>query len=212
MAGISLVLLDLNGVLYRYDRDVRIAHLASVCGWTAAAVRAAIWDSGFEDSGDAGALDADGYLAAFGARIGCDLPESEWVEAQRAAVEPIGPTIRLLPRLRADVACAVLTNNNLLVARHFEDLYPEVAALVEGRALVSAAFGLGKPEPEVYRRCLQRLGVPPAAALFVDDSEANVAGARAAGLRGHVYVSPGQLETELHKLGLLAARSSAGGV
>jgi HAD superfamily hydrolase (TIGR01509 family) len=212
MTGISLILFDLNGVLYRYDRDVRIAHLALVSGRTADAVKAAIWDSGFEDSGDAGALDAEAYLQGFGARIGYDLPESDWVEAQRAAVQPIGETIRLLPAIRATVGCAVLTNNNLLVARHFEALYPEVAALVEDRAFVSAEFGLRKPEPEVFRRCLVRLGVAPEAALFVDDSEANVAGACAAGLHGHIYLSPGQFAAELRAHGLLTDRASGDGL
>src|SRR5271166_3896382 len=56
MTKISLILFDLNGVLYRYDRDARIAHLASVSGRTQEAIRTAIWDSGFEDSGDAGTL------------------------------------------------------------------------------------------------------------------------------------------------------------
>ena len=205
MTDISLVLFDLNGVLYRYDRDVRIAHLAAVSGRSAELVRTAIWDSGFEDSGDAGTLDADGYLSAFGARIGYDLAESEWVEAQRAAVEPMGRTIRLLPAIRAGVDCAVLTDNNLLVARHFEALYPEVAAPMEDRAFVSAEFGVRKPDPEVYRRCLARLGVAPRAVLFVDDSEANVAGARAAGLHGHVYVSPDPFAAELRAHGILSA-------
>jgi putative hydrolase of the HAD superfamily len=175
-------------------------------------VKSAIWESGFEDAGDAGALDADGYLAGFGARIGYDLPESEWVDAQRAAVEPIGATIRLLPAIQARVDCAVLTNNNLLVARHFEALYPEVAAMMDDRAFVSAAFGVRKPDPEVYRRCLDRLGVAPEAVLFVDDSEANIAGARAAGLHSHFYAGPGPFEAELQRLGLLTGRRSPGGV
>lgn len=212
MTDISLVLFDLNGVLYRYDRDVRIAHLASYCGRTADAVKAAIWDSGFEDSGDAGALDADCYLSEFGARSGYELPAAEWVEAQRAAVEPIGATIRLLPAIQARDDCAVLTNNNLLVARHFEALYPEVAAMVDDRAFVSAEFGVRKPDPLVYRRCLERLGVAPEAALFVDDNEANVAGARAAGLHGHFYVSPGQFAAELRAHGIVCDRRPADGV
>jgi len=36
----------------------------------------------------------------------------------------------------------------------------------------------------VYRRCLAEIGVAPEETLFIDDSVANVAGARAAGLVG----------------------------
>jgi glucose-1-phosphatase len=200
---ISLILFDLNGVLYRYDREARIAYLHAVSNQSPDAIRGAIWDSGFEDSGDSGALDATAYLEGFGARILYHLPEAEWVAAQRVAVTPIVATLALLPRLRSNVLCAVLTNNNLLVKKHFAALYPEVAALVDDRAYVSAEFSARKPDPDVYRRCLVRLRMPPASTLFVDDSAANVAGAREAGLQGFDYASADELEAELGGRGLL---------
>jgi HAD superfamily hydrolase (TIGR01509 family) len=46
----------------------------------------------------------------------------------------------------------------------------------------SAALGVGKPHPAAYQAVLERLGLPASACLFVDDLEANVAGARAVGL------------------------------
>jgi glucose-1-phosphatase len=204
VTDISLILFDINGVLYRYDRDARIAFLASASKRSAAVIRAAIWDSGFEDSGDAGVVDAEAYLRGFGACIGYNLPETEWIAAQWIALTPIAGTLGLFPRIRADVRCAVLTNNNLLVLRHFSTLYPDVAALVGDRACVSAEVGVRKPDPEVYRRCLVRLGAEPAAALFVDDSAANVAGARKAGLHGCEYVDAEALATELAGYGVFS--------
>jgi putative hydrolase of the HAD superfamily len=200
---ISLILFDLNGVLYRYNRDARIAHLASVSKRSPEAVMTAIWDSGFEDSGDAGTLDASQYLDGFGACIGYNLTEADWVGAQQVAVTPIAATLALLPRLRPQVRRAVLTNNNLLVLRHFSTLYPEVAALVGDRACVSAEFGARKPDPDAYRRCLLRLGVAPENTLFVDDNAANVAGSRNAGLHGYDYTGPEALAAELGTRGLL---------
>lgn len=203
MTEISLILFDLNGVLYNYDRAARIAHLASISKLSPEAILAAIWESGFEDSGDAGILDAADYLRDFGARIGCDLAEADWVAAQQASVTPIAPTLALLPRLRDDVQCAVLTNNNLLVLRHFPTLYPEAAALAGSRTCVSAEFGARKPDPEVYRRCLIRLGVAPQQALFIDDSPANVAGASTAGLHSYQYTGSEDLGADLASRGLL---------
>ena len=54
VAAISLILFDLNGVLYRYNRDARIAYLASISQRPAAAIKTATWDSGFEDLGECG--------------------------------------------------------------------------------------------------------------------------------------------------------------
>jgi putative hydrolase of the HAD superfamily len=203
VTDISLILFDLNGVLYRYDRDARIAHLAATAHLPPDAVMTAIWDSGFEDSGDAGALDAAGYLRGFGACIGYDLGEAEWLAAQKVAVTPIAETLGLVPRIHPAVRCAVLTNNNMLVLRHFSTLYPEIAALVGDGACVSAEFGARKPDPEAYRRCLSRLGAVPAETLFLDDSSANVSGAREAGLSGYVYAGPDALAAELSRRGLL---------
>jgi HAD superfamily hydrolase (TIGR01509 family) len=203
VAEIALLLFDLNGVLYQYDRAARIDALAAVSGISANAIKTAIWDTGFEDSGDAGALGAAGYLHGFAAAIGYDLSEADWVAALRVAIAPIPSTLALLPQIRPAVAYAVLTNNNLLVQKHFSTLYPEVGARVGNRAFVSAEFGARKPDPAVYRACLARLGVEPEAALFIDDSEANVAGARAAGLAGHHSAGPHDLEAELHKRGML---------
>jgi HAD superfamily hydrolase (TIGR01509 family) len=203
VTGLSLILFDLNGVLYRYDRAARIARLSAVAHRTPDAVKAGIWDSGFEDEGDAGTSDAEGYLRGFGACLGMDLSEADWVAALKASITPIEAALALLSRLRPGVDCAVLTNNNLLVQRQFAVLYPEVAARVGSQAFVSAEFAARKPDPEVYRRCLARMGVGPAATLFVDDSEANVAGALAAGLEAHHTTGPEDLTAVLRGRSLL---------
>jgi putative hydrolase of the HAD superfamily len=204
LTRISLILFDLNGVLYRYDQAARVTALASVSGVLPGAIQAAIWDSGFEDSGDAGTLDADGYMTGFATAMGYKLSEAEWLGALRAAIQPIPAALDLLPRIRSGVRCAVLTNNNLLVQRHFSALYPEVAVRVGNHACVSAEFGARKPDPAVYRKCLDRLGAQPAATLFVDDNQANVAGATTAGLAGHQSTSPEDLAIELRERGLLS--------
>ena len=49
-------------------------------------------------------------------------------------------------------------------------------------ALCPCVLGPAKPDQEFFRRVVRRIGVPAAEVLFVDDSEANVEGARAAGL------------------------------
>lgn len=203
MTEISVILFDLNGVLYRYERDDRIAYLSSISDLSPGAVKAAIWDSGFEDTGDAGALDASAYLRGFGASLDYALTEADWVAAQLVSVAPIAATHALLARIRCGVRCAVLTNNNLLVKRHFGALYPEIAAWVGDRAYVSAEFGARKPDPDVYRRCVACLAVEPAATLFIDDNLANVDGARAAGLCGYHTISAEDLEVEFRARALI---------
>jgi len=200
---ISTVLFDMNDALFRYDRSVRVARLARLCGKPASAVEAAIWGSGFEDAGDCGAMDADAYLAGFAERLDYPLAIDEWAEALRAAVTPIPETLALAALVGRRARIAVLTNNNLMVKRAVDAIFPQLRPIFGGDFFVSAEFRARKPEPEAYVGCLARLGAAPEATLFVDDSANNVAGAERAGLRGHLYRSREALNEALGAEGLL---------
>ena len=52
---------------------------------------------------------------------------------------------------------------------------------------VSGELNLLKPHPEIYRYVLRDLGISAAEAVFVDNREANVRGAEAVGITGHVF-------------------------
>ena len=54
---------------------------------------------------------------------------------------------------------------------------------------VSGELNLLKPHPEIYRYILRDLGISAAEAVFVDNREANVRGAEAVGITGHVFTS-----------------------
>jgi epoxide hydrolase-like predicted phosphatase len=87
-------------------------------------------------------------------------------------------------RLReAGVRTALVTNN----AREFRDRWRALIPTDDLFELVvdSSEVGVRKPDPAIFRIALEGLGVAdPARALFLDDFEANVAAARALGLRG----------------------------
>ena len=62
---------------------------------------------------------------------------------------------------------------------------------------------LTKPDAAIYRLALDRFGLAPAEALFVDDSLANVEGARAVGIHAHHFIDAPTLRRELVGYGLL---------
>ncbi|WP_372617825.1 HAD family hydrolase [Falsiroseomonas sp.] len=69
--------------------------------------------------------------------------------------------------------------------------------------VVSAHERLIKPDPAIYRVLLERNGLDAARCLFVDDSEKNVRGAEAVGMRAHHFRDAPTLAAELARLGLL---------
>ena len=52
---------------------------------------------------------------------------------------------------------------------------------------VSGELGLLKPHPEIYQHVLDDLGISAAGAVFIDNREANVRGAEALGITGHLF-------------------------
>ncbi len=84
---------------------------------------------------------------------------------------------------REGIPMAIVTNN----VREFKDAWRSmlpVDALFDA-VIDSSEVGLRKPHPDIYRLALQAVGVAdPQRAAFLDDLEANVAGARAVGLHG----------------------------
>lgn len=69
----------------------------------------------------------------------------------------------------------------------------------------SHEVGHVKPEPEIYAIACERLGVAPPEALFVDDLQANVDGARAVGMEAIRFVNTAQALDDLTaRLGLTA--------
>jgi putative hydrolase of the HAD superfamily len=200
MPQIALVLFDMNDVLCRYDRAVRIAELANLAGREPDDIETAIWRSGYEDRADAGEFGADEYLRGFGERIGTALTARDWVAALRASVTPHPEALALAEELARTIRVAVLTNNNLLVAREIANIFPAIPAVFGSAFHVSAEFCARKPDPEVYRRCASRLGVPTSEILFVDDSPANVTGAEAAGMLAHRHTALETLAARLRQL------------
>lgn len=69
-------------------------------------------------------------------------------------------------------------------------------------AVVSGEEGVLKPSAEIFARLRDRYGLDPAATLFVDDLEANVAGARAAGFLAHRFLDAPTLAGVLRGHGL----------
>jgi putative hydrolase of the HAD superfamily len=56
----------------------------------------------------------------------------------------------------------------------------------------SCELGIVKPDPAIYRTCLEALGCEPGRTLFFDDRPNNVEAARELGMEAHIFESAGQ--------------------
>jgi putative hydrolase of the HAD superfamily len=83
---------------------------------------------------------------------------------------------------------AILTNN----VREYGDGWKRLVPLDEITDVVvdSSAEGIRKPHPDIYLRTATRLGVEPAACIFLDDVPENIEGARRVGMHGILVAEP----------------------
>jgi len=98
------------------------------------------------------------------------------------ALHPNEPMIELMRELKASgLRMAMLTNN----VREWEPLWRSMLPVDEiFETVVDSGFvGARKPEARIYEMTLDRLGLPAAACLFIDDLEPNIEGARALGMK-----------------------------
>jgi 2-haloacid dehalogenase len=71
--------------------------------------------------------------------------------------------------------------------------------------IVSGTEKMMKPDPAIYALALQRFGLRPGEAIFIDDSHANVVGARENGFAAHHFIDAAGLRAELAELGFINA-------
>ncbi len=67
---------------------------------------------------------------------------------------------------------------------------------------VSGEVGLIKPDEEIYRLHAETFGLAPSATLFIDDSAANVEGAKASGWNAVQFTDPARLAADLKSFNL----------
>ena len=121
-------------------------------------------------------------------RTGVQVPADGVLRRLFASVEPEERMLAAVERLRAaGVRTALLSNSwgESGYPRHrFDALFDAV--------VISGEVGMRKPDPAIFRHALDEIGLSPAACVFVDDLEHNVAAAEELGISGVLHRDPEQ--------------------
>lgn len=93
----------------------------------------------------------------------------------------------------------------LAVVSNWDATLPEILEVVGLRPFfhhlaVSALSGVAKPDPALFQEALSALGVAPEEAVHVGDSEADLKGAEAAGVKALLFDPLGENPRALHAL------------
>ena len=201
MVRVDTVVFDVGNVLIRWDPR----HLYSRIFSDAAAMERFLG----EICTDAWNLEQDRgrpWAEAIAERIAL-FPQHEalirayserWHEMVPGEVEGSVP---LLERLRsAGVPLYAITNFSAEKFAEAQERFPFLRRFRD--VVVSAHERLLKPDPAIYRLLLDRNGLEAGRCLFIDDSERNVLGAEAVGMRAHHFRDAKGLSSALRAVGL----------
>ncbi len=115
---------------------------------------------------------------------------------------PIEDTVSLLKRLKQNNYRIILLSNFHL--RAFEIVYEKYPFFkMADEMIISSKINLLKPSREIYEHTLHSLNLAAEECLFIDDTLANIEGAKSIGINTILFKNPAQLEQELKDLSLL---------
>jgi putative hydrolase of the HAD superfamily len=180
------IVFDYGEVIAQRPPAAAFARLAEVLGAPAAEFEDGYWLH--RDKFDRGLAELD-YWQAVGAAAGIDLGSTEAAALTSADIELWNTLDPASVELVADLGAAgrrlaLLSNAPIGHGAAFRTR--EWAAPFE-HFVISGELGIAKPDPAIWQALLDRLRAPAGEVLFLDDREVNVAAAREAGIRAHVW-------------------------
>jgi putative hydrolase of the HAD superfamily len=144
------------------------------------------------------------YWEKFAAQLGVQLDANTIERVRRLDVDLWSrindAMVRWLQQIHsAGFKTAILSNMPTDMVSHVRKNFAWISHF--DHQIFSAEVRSIKPEPAIYQHCIEALGVQPSEALFIDDRDANLEQARAAGIRGIRFQSVEQLRRDLQTLG-----------
>ena len=183
VAPLEAVVFDLGMVLVEIDFSRSFATWAGHAGVEPGALAARYRADEAYERHERGELDGLAYLELLGSQLGVDLTPAQWTQGWvDLLLEPVRGIEALVDALDPRLKKAVFSNTNATHAAVFEARYGGLLARFD-RVFLSHELGMRKPERRAFERVAAELGVAPQRVLFLDDNEANIAGAGATGMR-----------------------------
>lgn len=113
--------------------------------------------------------------------------------------------IDLVERLKKKYRVVALTNTEQEIGTFNKQRRGEDGKTLFGyfdRAFLSTDLHMKKPDAEIYEAVLRELKCKPENAIFIDDKQKSIDGARNVGIQSILYKDPEQLQDELQRMGI----------
>lgn len=196
---IRAVIFDLGGVLVRTDDRGPRTRYANRLNLTYEQLDEAVFNNETAARAALGEIPVERHWERVCQSLGIPVAESAAFQeafwgGDRLDTRLVGYLRSLRPRYKT----ALLSNAWSDLRRNLEGRWGILDAFDE--IFISAEIGLAKPDPRIYHHVVQRLGVAPDEAVFVDDFPENITAARREGLHAVRFTGTDQVIAELERL------------
>jgi epoxide hydrolase-like predicted phosphatase len=196
--SIRAVIFDFGGVLVRTADTAGRRRWEERLGLANGELDRMVFASELSDRSMVGLATQRDIWQYIGARYGLDeetlhqLRRDFWAGDQLDEV-----LVRFVGELRPQYKTAILSNAWPGAREMFNERFG--LGRVADLFVISSEEGVAKPDPRIYHIVLERLGVSPHEAVFVDDFAENVEGAQAVGMTGILFQNTDQVMAEVRR-------------
>jgi glucose-1-phosphatase len=149
---------------------------------------------------ETGVTDTDQFYGAMTEILGTDLNRDDFLEIWCNIFSLDKGMVSLGEELSRDYGTWLVSNTSRIHYEYIVEKFPRVMFYKD--AALSFDLGVMKPAAAYYEKAIQKFGVDPCQAVFIDDLKENVEGAVRAGITGIVFRNRNQLVEELLGLGV----------
>lgn len=205
--AINTIVFDYGGVLTHPPREAHISRIAELLELSVSQV--AQRTIRFRRLYDKGSIDAAEYWRLMSGESDPPPVEtlSELVSIDTESwTRPNEESIALLRELKEhDLCLGLLSNMQPDCLEYVREHFTWTSYF--DAAIYSCEVDLTKPDPAIYRLCLERLGARPEESVFIDDTWENVEAARRLGMDGITFEGTSSLRSALAEMLALPALS-----
>ncbi|MDB5520596.1 MAG: haloacid dehalogenase [Tardiphaga sp.] len=202
----NALLFDLGRVVLDVDVTRALACWAAHANAAPAQIAARFRQDHHYEQHEIGAIDASAYFATLRHSLGIDITDEQFLEGWNAVIIGEMPGIdALLAAAARHLPLYAFSNTNVAHAASFSAPFAKLLSHFQ-TVFLSSSIGLRKPDAAAYDHVVRAIGVPAARIVFFDDSNENIAGARASGLKTVHVRTPHDVADALAALGLVETK------
>jgi len=196
VSSIKAVIWDMGGVLLRTEDQAPRAQLAQRFGFTYDELSHLVFESEAAEQATLGKITDVEMWRRVATGLGATTNEvtdfaTQFFAGDRLDLELVDFIRSLRPRYRTGLLSNAWPNARRMLTEQY------VCLDAFDVAVISAEVGMAKPDQRIFHLAVDRLGVQPEEAVFIDDISVNVEGARATGLKGVQFRTRNQALQEL---------------